>query len=202
MFILCAPVAGLSYMFCRVSMLLNAVLPVLVALGVVYFVWGVVQYVIGDSDEAKKKGRDRIIFGLIGLAVIISIWGLVYILVYTFGVGQDIAPDVTGLVPRATGSACDLGNSPKLGDLLGYATCLIGRSIIPLLFAIAVIMFIVGVIRFFIIGAGEEAKRTQGKQFMIWAIVALAVMVTVWGLVRILGDTFNIDSTFIPQVKQ
>ena len=102
MFILCAPVAGLSYMFCRVSMLLNAVLPVLVALGVVYFVWGVVQYVIGDSDEAKKKGRDRIIFGLIGLAVIISLWGLVYLIVDTFRLDNRApAPGyLNSLLPR------------------------------------------------------------------------------------------------------
>src|ERR1700749_633575 len=55
---------------CKVAEILNAILPVLIALGVVYFVWGVVTYVISPDEEAKKAGRDRIIFGIIGLAVI------------------------------------------------------------------------------------------------------------------------------------
>ncbi|HEY4502969.1 MAG TPA: pilin [Candidatus Paceibacterota bacterium] len=87
-------------MFCRISTLLNSVLPVLVALGVVYLVWGVVQYVIGDSDEAKKKGKDKIIFGIIGLVVIVGLWGLVYIVLDTFGLGGDAAPsNLNNLLP-------------------------------------------------------------------------------------------------------
>ncbi len=64
--------------------ILGYILPVLLALGVVYFVWGVVTYVIADGEEAKKKGKDMIIYGIIGFAVIISLWGLVGIVVRTF----------------------------------------------------------------------------------------------------------------------
>ncbi|HEV7702496.1 MAG TPA: hypothetical protein VGO63_03605, partial [Candidatus Paceibacterota bacterium] len=64
--------------------ILNSIIPLLVTLGVVYFVWGVVQYVIADAEEAKKTGKNRIIYGIIGLAVIVSLWGLVNILVTTF----------------------------------------------------------------------------------------------------------------------
>ena len=80
----CGVFSGLSFLLCKISYLLNSVLPVLVALGVVYFVWGVVQYFIGSSEEAKKKGRDGIIFGIIGLVVIVSLWGLVYLVIDTF----------------------------------------------------------------------------------------------------------------------
>lgn len=72
-------------LLCRFGQLFNAAIPVLIALGVLYFVWGVVQYVISSDEEAKKAGRDRIIFGIIGLAVIIGLWGLVNILKNTFG---------------------------------------------------------------------------------------------------------------------
>jgi len=83
----------LGGVLCKIDQLLNAVIPVLISLAVVYFVWGVISYVIGDDQEAKKKGRDRIIFGILGLAVIIALWGLVRILTKTFGVdnaGQNI----------------------------------------------------------------------------------------------------------------
>ena len=79
---------GLSFMLCKIADLLSYVVPVLATLGVVYFVWGVVQYVIGGDEEAKTKGRDRIIFGLIGLAVIVSLWGLVRLIQDTFQVSN------------------------------------------------------------------------------------------------------------------
>jgi len=72
---------------CKIGSILDTVIPVLVVLGVVYFVWGVVSYVISDDEEAKKKGRDRMIYGIIGLVVIVAMWGLVGIVVKTFGVG-------------------------------------------------------------------------------------------------------------------
>lgn len=80
---------------CRVGQILNSIVPVLVALGVVYFVWGVISYVIAGDEEAKKAGRDKIIYGIIGLAVIVAVWGLVRILTNTFDVknaGQITLP--------------------------------------------------------------------------------------------------------------
>lgn len=79
-------VTDLSSLLCKFGQLLNAVVPVLIALGVVYFVWGVISYVIASDEEAKAAGKNRIIFGIIGLAVIIGLWGLVNILTRTFGV--------------------------------------------------------------------------------------------------------------------
>jgi len=75
---------------CRVGQFLNAVVPVLIALGVVYFVFGVITYVIASDEEAKTTGRNRIIAGIIGLAVIIALWGLVKILTNTFNVDNNV----------------------------------------------------------------------------------------------------------------
>lgn len=88
-------IAGLEGVLCKIQDLLNAVVPVLVALGIVYFVWGVVSYMIGSDEEAKKKGRDRVIYGIIGLAVIVAMWGLVNILTDTFGLTGMNNPNVT-----------------------------------------------------------------------------------------------------------
>jgi hypothetical protein len=73
-------------MLCKVGELLSAVLPILIALGVVYFVWGVISYVVGGDEEAKAKGRSKIIYGIIGLAVILGVWGLVKVVTNTFGI--------------------------------------------------------------------------------------------------------------------
>ena len=84
---------------CRVSNILNTIIPILVVLGVVYFIWGVISYVISDDEEAKQKGRDRMIFGIIGLVVIVAVWGLVGVVTNTFGLNgstQVNIPCITG----------------------------------------------------------------------------------------------------------
>jgi len=81
-----APIRDLETFVCKIGDILNVVVPILIALGVVYFIWGVITYVIASDEEAKQSGRNRIIFGIIGLAVIIGLWGLVRILTGTFGV--------------------------------------------------------------------------------------------------------------------
>lgn len=186
--------SGVGKLICTFQQILNSVVPVLIALGVVYFVWGVVQYMIADGEEAKKKGKGTIIYGLIGFAVIVGLWGLVNMIVTTFDLGSS------SLAPAQPTDSCTLVDSPKLGDFFDYVTCNIGRFVIPLIFSLSVVCFVWGVVQF-VINSDEEAKRAKGKQFMIWGIIALAVMVSVWGLVHILGDTFNINTSVLPKVK-
>ena len=194
----------ISKIICQLQVIINSIVPVLIALGVVYFVWGVVTYVINDSEEAKKKGRDRIIYGIIGFAVIIGLWGLVNVVVNTFGLGGQVnAPAlVTVTAAESTGGSCP-DPSTNVQTFLGFFTCIINNSIIPLIFAVAIVMFIWGVVQFFILNSDEEAKRAQGKQFMIWGIIALTVMLCVWGLVAIVGHTFlgSKSGSFLPGVK-
>ena len=76
-------------LICRFGQLFNAIVPVLIALGVLLLVLGVVQYVIADDEEAKAKGRVRVIYGVIGLAVIIGVRGLVNFLRNTFGLNNN-----------------------------------------------------------------------------------------------------------------
>ena len=73
----------------RVQTIANYVIPFLVTLGVIYFIYGVITYVISKGEEAKKEGRDRMIYGIIGLFVIVSLWGIVGILGNTFQVSQQ-----------------------------------------------------------------------------------------------------------------
>lgn len=101
----CTTTTGLCGIVYSIGQLFGYVIPVLIALGIVYFVWGVVQYVIADGEEAKKKGRDRMIFGIIGLAVIIAVWALVNVLLDTFGIQKTSAPTNTELQNLLPGSS-------------------------------------------------------------------------------------------------
>jgi hypothetical protein len=79
-------VYGIKAVICTIGSILNTIIPIIIVLGVVYFVWGVVSYMIGADEEQKKKGRDKILYGIIGLVVIVGMWGLVRIVTDTFGI--------------------------------------------------------------------------------------------------------------------
>jgi uncharacterized membrane protein YidH (DUF202 family) len=182
---------------------MDSIIPLLVGLGVIVFVSGVVQYVIANEEEAKTKGRDRMIYGIIGLVVIASVWGLVSIVVQTFSLdqGSQVAQQFIEQIGTLGGEGiCDpIPANPKLHNIINYGTCLITKSIIPLILALAVLLFIWGIVQY-VISAGNEEQKEKAKQFMIWGIIALTVMVSVWGIVRILGTTIGIEYA-IPQVK-
>lgn len=197
-----ANVNSIGDFICKIGVLIRSIIPLLVMLGVVYFVWGVVQYMIGGGEETKKKGREKVIYGLIGLVVIAGLAGLVAIIVNTFGLSQGNLGliSTSSVFNQNTQSSSNFGlcnltpNNPNFQQLVSYITCIIGKSVIPLIFAMAVAMFVWGVVQY-VINSSEEAKKEKGRQFMIWGIIALVVMVSVWGLVSIVAKTFNINIT-------
>lgn len=72
-----------------INKILAFVIPVLITLAVVYFIWGVIQYTVSSDEEKKKKARGAIIQGLIGLFVIVAFWGIIRLITNTFGVGSE-----------------------------------------------------------------------------------------------------------------
>ena len=83
--------------------------------------------------------------------------------------------------------------------VIRFISCTLIQSVMPFLFAIASVVFVWGMVKF--ISTQEAAEREKGKQFMLWGVVALAVMFCMWGLVNILGNTFGVQSV-IPQLGQ
>ncbi len=69
----------------------------LIILATLYFLWGVFKYVI--EPEEKDKARTQIVWGLIGLAVMVSVWGLVRFLTDSFGLTNETSPANTPKLP-------------------------------------------------------------------------------------------------------
>ena len=61
--------------------LIKSLAPLLIGVAVVVFFWGVVRYIKGAyNPDERIAGRGLMIYGVISLFVIVSIWGLVSIL--------------------------------------------------------------------------------------------------------------------------
>lgn len=62
-------------------------------------------------------------------------------------------------------------------------------ALIPLVISIALLVFLIGIVQYVTAG-GDEEKRTAARGMIIFGIIALFVMVSVWGFVNILARTF------------
>jgi hypothetical protein len=65
------------------------------------------------------------------------------------------------------------------------------QYVIPLIFSIALVAFLWGIFQYFFSGA---EKKEEAKDFLLYGIIGLFIMVSVWGLVKILTGTFPLDT--------
>jgi hypothetical protein len=88
----------------QVGELINILLPIVVALALLFFFWGLAKFILASGDEdAKDEGKRIMIWGVIALFVMASVWGLVAFVGNLVGVDQGQAlrqvPGVGGLNP-------------------------------------------------------------------------------------------------------
>ncbi len=76
-FAFAASTQGIEKLLNDVHRVISLVIPVLIALGVVGFMWGIVLYLFGKN---KDEGKQMMLWGIIALFVMTSVWGLVNIL--------------------------------------------------------------------------------------------------------------------------
>lgn len=92
--------------------------------------------------------------------------------------------------------------APTLGGFMVWFIEII-NYLIRILFAVSVLFFLYGVFTLMFVHGTNEESRSKGKKFMLWGIISLFVMISVWGLVTLLnnslfgngplvGPTFNI----------
>jgi hypothetical protein len=74
--------------------ILNYLVYIILALAIVYFLWGVFKYVTTGSDSDREEAIQTITHGIIIIFVMVSLWSLVSILGRTFGLGYNGAPQL------------------------------------------------------------------------------------------------------------
>ena len=82
--------------------------------------------------------------------------------------------------------------SESVDQFISNVNKMIINPIIIFLFALAVVFFVYGIVEF-ISNQENEEKKTKGKSHMIWGIVGITIMMSVFMLMNILMSTFNIQ---------
>lgn len=60
------------------SQILNPFIALLMGLALVYFFFGVIKFMTstGEESEGKKDGKRHMLWGIVGLAIMVSVYGL------------------------------------------------------------------------------------------------------------------------------
>jgi hypothetical protein len=106
-------------------------------------------------------------------------------------------PAVSGANIAAV-NACSAVQLTSLINIAIWVKCIIGAIVIPGIFTLAFVVFLWGVFKF--IRSSEQKDKEESKNFIIMGLIGLFVMVSVWGILKILGNTLGIQ-TVVPTLQ-
>ncbi len=79
--------------------IIDIIVPILITAALAYFIYGVVRYIMAGA-EGKKEAKDIIVYGVIGLFAIVSVWGLVRLIQNTFGIDRSTTIEIPRIDTR------------------------------------------------------------------------------------------------------
>ena len=108
------------------------------------------------------------------------------------GVGSGFFSESVGLSEGLDASACSAITFKSAINILIWIKCIIVVVLIPLLFSAAFLVFLWGVFKFM---TSSDAKgKQEGQKVIWWGMLGLFVMVSVWGIIKIVGNVLGIES--------
>jgi uncharacterized membrane protein YidH (DUF202 family) len=69
------------------DVIVNPILALIFTAGLLLFIFGIVEFMWGLSTaaEGKEKGKQHMLWGLIGMFIMVGAWGILRLLVHTVG---------------------------------------------------------------------------------------------------------------------
>jgi uncharacterized membrane protein YfcA len=72
--------------------IINPLIGLLLAVALAYFIYGVVKFIANaDNDTAREKGKQHILYSIIGLVIMVGVWGILNLLMNV--IGPENIPD-------------------------------------------------------------------------------------------------------------
>jgi hypothetical protein len=75
-------------------------------------------------------------------------------------------------------------------NVIGFATCIIDRSLVQIAVTLAVIYFMWGVVQY-VLASGSVEERKKSKQTILWGLIAIFVIIGVWNIVKLFQTTLG-----------
>ena len=69
------------------TLIINPLISLLFALAVVYFLYGVFEFLMNqDNEEAKTKGKSHMVWGIVGITIMMGVWTILGMIINTFNI--------------------------------------------------------------------------------------------------------------------
>lgn len=69
-----------------IDVIINPLIGLLMGGAVIYFMWGVIQkYIMKADSDDKSEGTNHILWGIVGLFIMVSVYGILAIIKRTLG---------------------------------------------------------------------------------------------------------------------
>ena len=81
------------------------------------------------------------------------------------------------------------------GDLIKAAGGVIGKSF-AIFVGLALLVFFWGLAKFVFRVGGDESAVKEGRNMMVWGLITLFVMLSIWGLVKLLQTNLVLPNTY------
>ncbi|MEN9852405.1 MAG: hypothetical protein RI996_348 [Candidatus Parcubacteria bacterium] len=92
---------GVAKLLSDIGGLVDMSIAILVTLALAVFFWGLVKYIFKLGGKGGDGGRALMIYGIIALFVMVSIWGLTKFVGDFIGIDKNAsAPDSSKLLPK------------------------------------------------------------------------------------------------------
>lgn len=106
----------------------------------------------------------------------------------------NIAHAQTG---TGAGETATVGPAPTVVyEIVGKVNQYIINPVIILMFAVALVYFLYGLVGF--LSTNSDKDRTVGKDHMLYGILGMFIMVSVFAILRIIANTLGADNVDIP----
>lgn len=76
------------------KVIINPLIILLFALAVVYFLYGLARYLLSpDNEEIRSSSKSHMVWGVIGMFIMVSVFGIMNIIIRTLGAQDKIKVD-------------------------------------------------------------------------------------------------------------
>lgn len=170
---------------------LSSLFPIVVSISGIIFMVQVIRF-ITTQDTAKRDAlRSSVLWNLGILLVILTFFGLIKIATGIFGlqIGTDIG------AANATGTMC------TRETIRGIFMCIIkfiSGTLIPTAVTLMALFFM-GNMAFYLSQTDNETERTKARNYIFWALIGLAIVLTMFSILNIGTQTLFGSGSFVPQ---
>lgn len=121
-----APFTGLSGFITAAGDLIRQATTVVAGLALLVFFWGLVKFIRSVSETGKTEGRTFMIWGIVALFVMMSVWGIIGFMQRELGLPDTSAPSTLNATYNNTLAPYPGAVSPDSTGAVGYPTPSLG----------------------------------------------------------------------------